>query len=433
MSAQVLASADVVLADQILADQIFPHHGLAAQAPAVALDGAAAVIASARRAVVADRYAANSLTVEWRRLDELSPLLPQWRELAARALEPNVFYEPAVALAAAAVFGGEAGAMLVWSDDQPRRLLGFFPARIERRRYGINLPVLVGWTHPYGPLGVPLVEREGAEPIVAAWLAHLAADRSLPGLLLLPYLPEDGGFASTLAAILRRAQMPVADFNRRQRALLAPRGERPLYVEQSLGQHQHKELRRHWRRLNDSGAVLFTSAIETAPVAAALEDFFTLEAGGWKGRAGTAAIEHEDLRGFVRAAVSALAAEGKVSIDRILVDGQAIAATIILRSGSRAWFWKIAYDESFARFSPGVMLSVVLTDELLEGSTIARTDSCATANHPMIDHLWRERLALCDRLIAVRPRTPFALARHLEGLRAAALAGARRVRRLLRG
>jgi hypothetical protein len=66
-----------------------------------------------------------------------------------------VFYEPAFAQAAEPVFGADVGAGLVWSDVPPR-LAGFFPARIERWRYGVAPPVLTGWTHPYGPLGVPL-------------------------------------------------------------------------------------------------------------------------------------------------------------------------------------------------------------------------------------------------------------------------------------
>jgi len=323
--------------------------------------------------------------------------------------------------------------VLVWSQTQPRRLLGFFPGRIERRRYGFNLPVLVGLTHPYGPLGVPLIAREAAEPVIAAWLAHLAGDAALPGFLLLPFLPEDGAFATMLDTILRRAQMPAADFNRRRRALLEPSGDRSLYLEQALGHRRQKELRRQWRRLSETGAVLVTAATEPAAVAAAIDDFFALEAGGWKGRAGTAAADHDDLHRFMRAAVRGLAAEAKVSINRILVDGRAIAATITLRSGRGAWFWKIAYDENFAHFSPGVMLTVALTGELLEEETIERTDSCATANHPMIDRLWRERLALCDRLVALRPRAPFAVVRRLEGLRSAAIAAAKSIRGHIHG
>ena len=154
----------------------------ATETPVAALDGTASAIASARRAVLADRYPVNSLTVEWRIFTELASIVPEWRKLAACALEPNVFYEPAFALAAAPAFAPDAGALLVWSATSPRRLLGFFPARVEMRRYGFNLPLLIGLTHPYGPLGVPLVEREAAEPVIAAWLALLAADAALPGL-----------------------------------------------------------------------------------------------------------------------------------------------------------------------------------------------------------------------------------------------------------
>jgi CelD/BcsL family acetyltransferase involved in cellulose biosynthesis len=397
-------------------------------APALVFDHAAAAIASARRAVVADRYAANSLTAEWRKLTELESIADEWRELAARALEPNVFYEPAFALEAAALFGRDAGAVLVWSGTSPRKLLGFFPAHIETRRCGVKLPVLVGWTHPYAPLGTPLVERQTAEPVIAAWLAHLADNPDLPKLLLLPFLPVDGPFAAALDVILRRAQMSAADLNGHRRAQLAPGGDRLLYVERALGQRRRKELRRIMRRLGDAGAILFTTAREPAAVATALEDFFTLESRGWKGQAGTAALCHDEVRSFMMAAVTALAARGNVAIDRILIDGRAIAATITLRTHDAAWFWKIAYDEAFAKYSPGVVLTVAVTEELVEDTTIARTDSCATANHPMIDHIWRERLALVDRLIAVRPRAPFATARRLELLRSAVIAAAKRLR-----
>ena len=64
--------------------------------------------------------------------------------------------------------------------------------------------------------------------------------------------------------------------------------------------------------------------------------------------------EHDAVHRFVGNVVESLAAEGQVAVERILVDGRAIAAAIILRSGRFAWFWKIAYDERFARFSPGV-------------------------------------------------------------------------------
>jgi CelD/BcsL family acetyltransferase involved in cellulose biosynthesis len=394
---------------------------------------AAAAIARARRAAVAERYAAHALAVEWRSLGELAAIAAEWRALAARALEPNVFYEPAFALQAAPMLGADAGALLVWSGTNPRKLLGLFPARIESRRYGFRLPVLCGWTHPYAPLGTPLVEREAAEPVIAAWLDHLAGNAQFPGLMLLPYVPTRGSFAAVLSNVLRRAQMPAADFNLHRRAQLVSGGDGPRYIERAISKHRRRELRRNLRRLSETGALQFTTATEPHDVAAALNDFIGLEARGWKGEAGTAAACHADIRSFIAAAVGGLAAESKIAVDRMLLDGRAIAATITLRSGDTAWFWKTAYDEEFARFSPGAMLAVALTEELADDPAVARADSCATANHPLIDHIWQERLELCDRLIALRPQAPFALARRLETLRTSAIGLAKSMRNHLRG
>jgi len=133
----------------------------------------------------------------------------------------------------------------------------------------------------------------------------------------------------------------------------------------------------------------------------------------------------------MKAAVRGLGAEGKVAINRILLDGHAIAATITLRSGDGAWYWKTAYDETLARFAPGVLLSAALTEDLAENRTIARTDSCAGPGNPILDNLWRERLHVCDRLIALRPRARFQLACRLESLRGAMLGTAKLLRKQL--
>jgi hypothetical protein len=116
------------------------------------------------------------------------------------------------------------------------------------------------------------------------------------------------------------------------------------------------------------------------------------------------------------AGATALAGEGKAQIAQIALDGRPIGAMITLRSGDVAWTWKIAYDEGYARFSPGVQILLDVTQTLLDDPKIARADSCATADHPMIDHVWRERLVLADRLLSVGrgPSTQFALVQNLE-------------------
>src|SRR5512142_257173 len=104
-----------------------------------------------------------ALTTEWLPLAELAGVAAEWRALACRAVEPNVFYEPAFCLAAAPALAPDAGAVLVRTAGQ-QQLIGLFPCRIERRRYGVPLRLLAGWAHPYGPLGTPLVDADALHP-----------------------------------------------------------------------------------------------------------------------------------------------------------------------------------------------------------------------------------------------------------------------------
>ena len=305
------------------------------------------------------------LRVEWRPLASLAAMADEWRTLAGRALDPNVFYEPAFALAAAPVFGRDIGAGLVWSQSAPSRLLGFFPARIERHRYGLPLlPVLTGWTHPYAPLGAPLVDCDRGEDAIAAWLEHVSVDPQLPKMLLLPFFPVDGGVAHALDAVLARRGGRSVSFAAHRRAFLAPGAARAGYLDDAIGAKKRKELRRQRKRLGDMGTVTASNAGDPSTIAPALDDFFRLEAGGWKGRAGTAARDHADIAAFMTSAVTDLASEGKASVARLAVNASAIAAMIVLRSGlgkettagatagATAWAWKIAYDERYARFLP---------------------------------------------------------------------------------
>jgi CelD/BcsL family acetyltransferase involved in cellulose biosynthesis len=373
----------------------------------------------------------RSYQVEWRGLAALTPLSEEIRALAARAAEPNVFYEPAFMLAAAPVFGADAGAMLVRSAAG--RLAGLFPARIGRLQGGLS-SMVIGWTHPFAPLGVPLVDRDDAEGVIAAWLGGLAHDVEKPATLFMPYLPDKGAFATALDAVLAQNRQASAAFGHHERALVDPGTDRAGYIERTVSAGRRKELRRQRRRLEDLAPVSFAQVSSPDDIGTALNDFLMLEAGGWKGAAGTAIVNDPAVKAFVENAVAGLAAQGHARVDRMLHDGRVVATTVTLQSGDTAWCWKIAYSEDVARFSPGVQLVCELTERLMAEPNVARVDSCAAADHPMIDHIWGERLTLSDRLIRLRPSVlPFAFACQMERLRRSAIATAKQVRSRLRG
>ena len=128
-----------------------------------------------------------------------------------------------------------------------------------------------------------------------------------------------------------------------------------------------------------------------------------LEASGWKGVAQTAAANDPAVRRFVETAVTALAAQGQARVDRMRARRprhrrRDHAATPATPAGSG----RSPTTKAWRASRPACSWCYELTPELAAQPGVARVDSCATADHPMIDHIWHERLALCDRLIAVK-------------------------------
>jgi CelD/BcsL family acetyltransferase involved in cellulose biosynthesis len=204
-------------------------------------------------------------------------------------------------------------------------------------------------------------------------------------------------------------------------------------LREALGPKKLKELRRQRNRLAETGKVHFDIARTPAEVAIAIEIFLKLEASGWKAKRGTALVQHAGDAAFIRRAAPALAATGQCEIVTLRAGETPVASAIVLRHRDRAFYFKLGVDEGFSKFSPGVQLTLDLTRYLCADPAIALVDSTANADHPMINPIWRERLAIGDVLIPLRRRDMVAsLARSALSLRQLAREPARRAIRLIR-
>ncbi len=105
---------------------------------------------------------------------------------------------------------------------------------------------------------------------------------------------------------------------------------------------------------------------------------------------------------FAREAINNLAEIDAARIHTIDFDGKAIASMIVLIMNGEAYTWKTAYDESFARFSPGKLLTAYLTEWHLDDANIVRTDSCAVPDHPIMSRLWQEREEMGTLVVGLR-------------------------------
>jgi CelD/BcsL family acetyltransferase involved in cellulose biosynthesis len=341
----------------------------------------------------------GAFTIEQRPLRAMAELEAAWADLASRALEANPFYEYAFAAGGGQHLpeGRHVTAVLVWTGKgETRRLLGFFPVVLPRHGW-LGAPARL-WRPSLVPLGVPLVDRDEAAGVVGAFFDHLTRRGARAPGVLFPVIAEDDAFAATLAEVAQARHLAMRHFARHKRAVLRPSADADFISLRSA--RKEKELRRQLRRLGEIGQVSFSHARQPQAVRQAVEYFLALEASGWKAAAGTALLQQPGAAAFVRAMTRRLASESRCEVHMLCLDERPIAAGIVLKSGSKAFFWKIAYDEDFARFSPGVQLTVALTGAQLADGSVSCTDSCAVANHPMIDHLWRDRLPVADILVA---------------------------------
>ena len=335
-----------------------------------------------------------------------------WNDLLARVIEPNVFLEPCFVLPAVQHFAlaRRPAFLLVWDErnGERDRLVGLCPVMLPRLPLGGAMAR--AWMHEQAALGTPLIDRSRAIETLDLMLDWLR--RENPGIngLMFPKLRHDGPVLALLRnrAILTGRELRL--FGEHQRAMLSGGALGLAAMARALSPKKLKDLRRQRRRLADGGKLVFTSARSPEEVRAAAEKFLVMEAAGWKGRRGTALLADPALTTFTRTMTRLLARDGKCRIDTLEVGGKPAAMGIILESGGYAYLWKIAYDESLAMTSPGVQLVMDLTRLQLADEGIAFTDSCAIPGHPMIDHVWRERLPITDALVSARPDSSFGFA-----------------------
>ena len=110
------------------------------------------------------------------------------------------------------------------------------------------------------------------------------------------------------------------------------------------------------------------------------------------------------------------ATRGRLERLTLSLDDEPIAMLATFLTPPGAFSFKTAFDERYARFSPGVLLQRENL-AILNRADIAWSDSCAAADHPMIDHIWRERRAIGRYSIAIgggARRTVFALIARAE-------------------
>jgi CelD/BcsL family acetyltransferase involved in cellulose biosynthesis len=318
---------------------------------------------------------------------------PHWDDLVRRA-SPNVFMNPAALQAACETDFAKIQMLLAWHDGAgQRKLAGVWALRL-RKRAPFWPMVLEALPYNYAFLSSPVVDPAYIDEVIPAFFAAIEKSPSLPDVVSLHALDaECPSFPAMLRELGARGVAP----------LMLSESARP-FVTPAFGVKRsgstRKKLRQDWNRLTALGAVDVVNDRTPGGAAQAFETFLALEKASWKGAEGTALLSDPRDAAFVRRLLRNLAAQRSASVALLRVDGEAIAAQVLMYCGTTAYTWKTAFSAKFAKYSPGFLLIDKITDELLAGPDIVAINSCA-AEASFMAQLWAGRRAMVDMLIDV--------------------------------
>lgn len=322
-----------------------------------------------------------------------------WERLVTEAAEPNPFFEPWFLLPALRQWGAaERVVTKAWYHEG--RLSGLLPVVRNAEYYGHAVTHAKGWLHANAFCGVPLIAAGHEEAFWRDMLAHF--DRRPRRALFwhLPLLPADGPAHAALTRVLAASGRAHYAAAQEHRALLTGERDAETYLAAAMSAKKRKELRRQQNRLAEEGVLTFDRVEGAEGLAEWIAEFLALEAAGWKGEAGSALVKAEATRALFTDSLTGAAAAGRLERLALRLDGRAVAMLANFITPPGAYSFKTAYDEAYARFSPGMLLQLENL-ALLERPDVRWADSCAVEGHPMIERLWRDRRPMVSCNIAI--------------------------------
>lgn len=332
---------------------------------------------------------------------DVASIMPAWRHLADNSLSPAGLNSPELVAPLLQHVGG-AELLVVKQENEV-----LFAMPVKRRKFPSGL--LAHWTTPLTPIGTPHVSTSAPASAFSVMLG------ALPVPLMVTSIETSGAFWNY--ASTRNAHFRIVD--RWERACLRPRGSFAEWMEKNFSAKRRKEYKRLQARLSETGQYKAQELAATDSAAEWIEDLLQLEQAGWKGQRGTALASDAGLVQASREGLTAMAQAGKLHMWRLQLDGRTIAIIHAVAEGNRMWLGRMAYDETLARFSPGVLLILHVTERLFAAGNIELADSCAIPNHPMINNIWRDRLEAADVMLAPKSMSAahFSFMFQLERLR----------------
>ncbi|AMT95080.1 hypothetical protein A2T55_16320 [Brevibacterium linens] len=321
----------------------------------------------------------------------------QWSNLAQHCIEPNVFFDPTMTIAASSLPGTPIVELLIVRNQGYLSLL--VPIVRERSYRRIPAKTLRVWKHDYSSLGNPLLSPDTPVDALEAALRFLMEEK-VATMFVLESFGVEGSVADALRAALTRLGMRSSSLLTHSReAVLNRRG--PDETQHGLSDSTVKNYRKSRRRLERrlGGEVKMVDVANSPDLDKAVEAFLKAEASGWKGTDGGAFACRPGHADFFRSLCRNFASEGKLQFNIFGSTDTPVAFLCNMIAQDRVFCFKMAFDEEYRQFSPG---SVAEFEELIEfhdQTKLSSMDSCRESKYPRRHHLFPDSLTITTLLI----------------------------------
>jgi hypothetical protein len=331
-----------------------------------------------------------------RDLQALSEFVPAWEELAAAAIEPNVFYEHWMLLPALRAFGAGKNICVVLvlihdphNPDAPARLGGLFPLDTRFGRLGVSALGL--WQHVHCYVCTHLVRADAASECMVELMRWFRSGDARASMIELGCISGDGPFHKMLVDLSNELGLLSATTDIFTRGLWREGHDKDTDPESTVSGELRRRLRRKEKRLSERGRVEHLVMQPEDDIGRWIDEFLRIEASGWKGQSGSALASSEgDRRYFTEIATSAFH-RGRLLMLGLNFDGLPVARRCAFIAGEGSFAFKTAYDEEFADFSPGAMLEMDSIRQLNALPGVRWMDSCAAPDNSLVNRLSNDR------------------------------------------
>jgi CelD/BcsL family acetyltransferase involved in cellulose biosynthesis len=329
--------------------------------------------------------------------------IDQWRSLEDSTIEPNAFLSPDFVMPAIEYLRGDKDVLFVAAyrslalseDETIEQLCGLGIFTRSKGRKSFPLPHLEAFKSVHSYLSGLLVNKFEPEAIINEIFRSLRSIRPKVYGVYFADFQESGLLGEKLVS----SNLPkfVSWFGnaREQRAyLLVEKSASATGWDTHISTKRRKNYKRAIKNIEELGELGWQLKINSDVKNEQSEIFLNLEHSSWKKERSTSLLSDKSHEDFFNKMTSGFKGRNRIFFTELTLGGNAIASTCNLIAGDKGFAFKIAYDASLKKYSPGIINEMEFLKNLANlNLPIVELDSGATESS-FINSYWPNRKEL---------------------------------------